>query len=331
MISSLFFNAPLLAPIILIVTCALFATIAWIYKRDAIITKLAHKKNRALLLQGYSQHRDRLHAVLRILSLAAICIALLDPKGKSHEIETTQKSKDVMFLVDISRSMLAEDVLPSRLEAVKKFIANFVHSTDDFAYGLTVFSTNALTLCPMTYEKSTFLMFLSDLSHKTVTAGGTSLKSVLEHVASMYEQNGMQGYHTCVLFTDGEDFSGDLSEVAQRLASHNVMMYVVGVGSDVGAPIPFYNASGVRQGHVKDMQGSVVISRRNDQALSNLAENVHGTYIPFDSNEVSRMKQWLNETAKVQENKSKSAQYDSYAYRAGFIAWLLLIIDWLLP
>lgn len=310
---------------------AIVIAFTWLNKRSVIIKKLAHKDHQSLLLKGYSFNRDGIHLLLRILGLIFVCVALLDPRGKPHEIETVQKTKDVMFIVDISRSMLAEDIQPSRLEAVKKCINSFVQSTSDFACGLTVFSTNALTLCPMTHEKSTFSMFLSDISHKTVTAGGTSLKAVLEHIASMYEQEGMQGYHTCVIFTDGEDFSGDLSVLSQRLVEHNVRVCLIGVGSEVGAPIPFYNSAGVRQGHVKDAQGAVVISRKNDAVLSSLAQALHGSYISFDQLDLPTLKKWLHETAQLHENKSKTSHYDSYAYRAAFVAWLIFVIDWLLP
>jgi Ca-activated chloride channel family protein len=332
MISSLFFNSfSLILPILLIGLCAVIIVGIWINSRSHIIKKLAHRDNQSLLVQGYSFNRDLIHIFLRIIGLICVGIALLDPRGKPHEIESVQKTKDVMFIVDISRSMLAEDIQPSRLEAVKSFINSFVESTQDFACGLTVFSTNALTLCPLTYEKSTFNMFLSDISHKTVTAGGTSLRSVLDHIASMYEQEGMQGYHTCVLFTDGEDFSGDLTEVAQRLVLHNVKICIIGVGSEAGAPIPFYNTTGVRQGHVKDAQGSVVISHKNDTALSSLAQSLHGIYMPFNHDEMPALKKWLVEASKFQENKSKTSQYDSYAYRSAGIAWLFFIIDWLIP
>jgi Ca-activated chloride channel family protein len=310
---------------------ALIFSIIVMRNRNRLIARLAHKDHQSSLVHGYSLKRDVIHGILRIGALLFVALALLDPRGKSHEIDTVQKSKDVMFIVDISRSMLAEDLQPSRLEAVKSTIKNFVHSQNDFAYGLTIFSTKALTLCPITHEKSTFFMFLNDISHKTVTAGGTSLKAALEHIATMYEQEGMQGAHTCVLFTDGEDFSGDLSEITARLSAHNVKICLVGVGSDVGAPIPFYNTKGIRQGHIKDNQGSIVISRRDDATLSSLAQSLNGIYLPFDTTSDDQLKKWLHDTTKTQETKSKSAHYDSYAYGAAIVAWLLFFIDWLIP
>ncbi len=281
-------------------------------------------------LKHFSLPKALIKAALRFFSLLFLVLAIARPQWGSKEQTIKQEGRDVLIALDISRSMLAQDNPPSRLEAAKKKIKQLIDRLTAERVSLMVFSGIAVVQCPFTTDTGAFLSFLDMADTEAVSSGTTALDKAIDLGIKTFKNMPDRKQRIMVLFTDGEDFSTD-QEVEQRAKEAGLHVFTVGVGTPEGAPIPLYNYRGVQQGHLKD-NGTTVITKLNEARLAKLAQQTNGKYVRLTSNDddITTLVNQIHRFEKEQfDDKTFTAERDRYALFAG-VSLLLLIIDWIL-
>jgi Ca-activated chloride channel family protein len=228
--------------------------------------------------------------------------------------------------------MLAQDVLPDRLQYAKTKIKQLIKRLKSERVGLMLFSGSTFLQCPLTEDKSAFLMFLDAIDVETISSGTTAFDQAIKEAITVFEKMPERKSKLLVLFTDGEDFSSNLTSIKKRAATIGLHIITVGVGTTQGAPIPLYDERGKQIGHQLDAKNNVVISRMNEGILHRLSEDTGGLFIPIssDDSDIRKMKQFIAsfEKERLADRQVKRYQ-EQYAWPL-LISFLCLLIEWLL-
>ncbi len=283
------------------------------------------------LLKHFSLVRKGLKVLLLSAALIFLAAALARPQWGNSSETVSQEGRDVLIALDISRSMLAQDVYPSRIEFAKKKIRDFVDRVTAERLSLMVFSGVPFIQCPFTADVHAFLNFLSLADVETVSSGTTALDKVLEKALETFSTQPLRKNRLMIIITDGEDFSHNLEGVKARAQELGLTIFTLGVGTIDGAPIPLMEG-GSQQGHIKDAQGSIVISRLNEPLLSDLSAKTGAEYIRATEDD-SDIRQLLSDLQHFEKEKGDertfSTKKEKYMYFA-LVSFLCLILEWVL-
>jgi len=241
------------------------------------------RQRRAALIKtmggGISTHR-RLRDVLRLLAFALLVLAMARPGYSPQRQALSQTGRDVVFALDVSQSMLAQDVSPSRLELAKQAIRDALQSFSNERVALVVYAGSATILCPLTYDYD-FVRYMLEQAHpRSADFGGTSVQSAVEKVVGQVLMPDRTGVQDLIVLTDGGDNGSQMSIVAQQLEENSVDLLLLGIGDpDTGSPIPITDNEGAAT-YLRS-QESVVYTQLDDASLRDLAELVSGSkYFP---------------------------------------------------
>ncbi len=229
-------------------------------------------------LSPYSaERRQSVKAALVLAALFCFIMALARPQFGTRSETVRQTGFSVMVALDVSNSMLAEDVRPNRLIRAKYAVRSLVQKLRSDQVGLVVFAGSAFLQCPLTTDYSVVELFLEGVDTGTVGTQGTAISEALRIAGRSFQEN-HRGYKAVVLITDGEDHQEDPAAMARQLAARDVRVYVVGVGAPQGVPIPVKGEDGTVTGHRRDRSGEVVMSRLDESTLRQIAETTGGAY-----------------------------------------------------
>ena len=331
-------NAVFFVPIFIFIGIVLLTT----FNIKKFVWQLAHPNHQKAILKHFSWQRQIVRSFLMSGALLLLGIALLRPQWDKSEEKVVSQGRDLLVLLDISRSMLAQDCKPNRLECAKEKIKKLIDMLKAERVGLIVFSGAALMQCPLTTDHQAFNLFLKTISVETISSGTTSYAAALSKVAEAFSDFGPSRTKLAALFTDGEDFSGDLSAIQQKIAESGIHIFTFGVATDDGAPIPLYNTQAemngknsgkaVQQGFQKDDAGNIVISRLNRTLMQQLAQATGGKSVAFahDDQDLLALKRWVESFEKSDwDERNIYRLQDKYYYYTG-IAWILLLLEWVL-
>lgn len=294
--------------------------------------KLVHPDHQPLLIKNFSWQRYVVKSVLVAGALLLMGIALLQPQWDREDEMVTHHGRDVIVALDISRSMLAQDCSPNRLECAKQKIKKLIDMLAAERVGLLVFSGAAVMQCPLTTDRQAFAMFLDALSVETISSGTTSYMAALEKVLEAFSVFAPERTKLALLCTDGEDFSANLAAVQAKLADAGVRVCTFGVATEQGAPIPLYDDQHRQQGFQKDEQGRVVVSRLHKNLMQQIARDTKGisVIVAPDDSDVLQVQKWIDSFEKTTwDERSVQRLQDKYFYYTG-VAWLLLLLEFLL-
>lgn len=269
---------------------------------------------------------------LRIAVLALLILAAARPQWGVGEVEVEQEGIDVVIALDISRSMLADDVAPSRLARAKAELDGLIDSFDGDRVGLVFFAGAAFTQCPLTVDYAAARLFLSQADPSMISAQGTSLAVAVRTALGLFDDEGGRS-RVVLAVTDGEDFEGGLAEVRQELQDRHVALYAVGIGTAEGAPVPLEDDYGRRQGFMRDREGKVVISRLEEAELISIVQASGGVYARAGRGglDVDRLRR---EIASLEGSAYRSQRVTSYQDRFVYplaAALFLLAAECFLP
>ena len=257
-------------------TLALFRYAAWARRQQ--VAALAAPQLLAGLLASHSPARRAVKQAVLVLALALSGLALARPQwGETSEIAAAT-GEDILFILDCSRSMLADDVRPNRLARARLAIQDFVQQHGRGRVGLVAFAGQAFLQCPLTFDYDAFRDALMAVDEKTIPVPGTSMGRALEEATAAMEKN--QRRKILVLVTDGEDLERTGVAKARQLETNGVVVFTVGVGTPAGGPIQFTNER-AQTDTVRDAQGQVVVSRLDEKTLQEIALATHGAYEPL--------------------------------------------------
>jgi Ca-activated chloride channel homolog len=319
----------------IILVIALCVTALWVYRVVRVrrtVKQLVAARNVRTMLRNFSWKKITMRLVAAALGLLFLLVGLLRPQIRARDEVVKQQGRDVLIALDVSRSMLAEDMAPSRLEAAKKKIEQLVRAVACERVGLMLFSGLALMQCPLTADHDAFFMFLHDVDAESIASGTTAMDQAIKKALETFEQVPERKHKMVVLFTDGEDFSSSLARIRDRAKQAGLTIFTVGVGTPEGAPIPLFTEQGKRDGYLKDAQGSVVMSRRNDGILYALAHEAGGVYIPMSSDDtvVKTLVAQVQSREKELFGDKKIAQADELYPYCCVISLLCFVLEWII-
>lgn len=308
------------------------AVIVWAYnyvQRTAVLSALRH---RSLIIARFAPWRIVVRAVLLIIGLSMIMIALLQPQWGRKEIEIAQEGRDVLIALDISGSMQAQDIKPSRLSFVKLKVRKLLERLSFERVGLILFSGNAFVQCPLTADYQTFLMFLDQVTTESISSGTTAISSAVTKAADLFNRSQNRKHKLLLLITDGEDFTSNADQLSQLIAKEKITVFAWGVGTPQGAPVPLYDSRGVMIGNAKNKDGSIAMTVLNEQLLQDISHKIGGHYerVMQDDSDLVRIAQSLDLYEREQLEERRVSHYEDRYPLFLAVAWGCLLLEWLL-
>lgn len=271
------------------------------------------------LMPNVSGGRRELKFWLMLAAVALIAIMLARPQMGTKISQDKRQGIEVMIALDISNSMKAEDVAPSRLDKSKMMIENLVDNFTDDKVGLVVFAGDAFIQLPITSDYVSAKMFLQNIDPSLIASQGTNLAEAVGLSSRSFTKQDNVG-RAIIVITDGEDHEGGAVEAAKQAKKNGMRVFVLGVGSTKGTPIPDGNG-----GYIKDNTGQVVMSALNEEMCKQVAEAGGGAYIHVDNNNLAQ-RQLDNEISKLQKGDIMNVVYSEYGEQFQAVGILLIII-----
>ncbi|GMO52272.1 MAG: VWA domain-containing protein [Candidatus Endomicrobiellum trichonymphae] len=264
--------------LLLIPVLAVFFYIA-LKKRKAALDRLISSVNISTLV-SVNLKAYKIKYILLLAGLFFVIIAMACPQYGDEMRTVIKESSEIIIALDISKSMLAEDSKPSRLEKAKMIVSKIVEENPGEKMGIVVFSGTAMWQCPLTFDLHALKMFLQSVETTNLPLGGTRISSAIM-LASKAASCESSGSRVMILISDGENHDSKIKEAVNAAKKAGLRIISIGIGKKEGAPIPVKDETGTVIDYVKDVNGKVVISRVNPVLLKNVAEEMGGKY--FDA------------------------------------------------
>ncbi len=309
----------------------LYLLAAWRRRKD--LARFGDPVLMASLMPGHSSSRRLIRAILQIGAIAALILGLANLRMGARKELVQRQGADIMLAIDLSRSMLAEDLRPNRMDRAKFFMGQLLRELQNDKVGLVVFAGNAYLQMPLTVDSRAALMYLNILDTDVIPRQGTAIAEAINLSIDAFEQG--QGPATgkknraLVIISDGEDNEGDAMSSAKKAADMGITVFTVGVGTPKGAPIPVKTRGTVD--FKRDNENNIVLSKLNETMLKDIALAGQGEYY-----HVSGGTQAIRDIASALDRLDKEIgeSYEYTDYRKHFqvflaIAFVLLLLDFL--
>lgn len=261
----------ILIPIVLILLAAL---LIWKKRKQA---QFADKD----LLQQLSPNQSIFKSILKVtvlcLAIACLAIALVNPKIGTKLETVKREGVDVVFAIDVSKSMLAEDVTPNRLEKSQQLVTQIINSLASDRVGIIAYAGSAFPQLPITTDYASAKMFLQSMNTDMLSSQGTAINEAIE-LAKTYYNDDEQTNRVLFIISDGEDHEGDSVSMAEEASEEGIKIFTIGVGTTKGGPIPI-KRNGVVLNYKKDQNGETVITKLQEETLKDIAKEANGEYI----------------------------------------------------
>jgi Ca-activated chloride channel family protein len=281
------------------------------------------------LMEKLSPHRSKFKPAFKLLMLSLgisfLILGLVNPKIGTQLETVKREGVDIVFAIDVSKSMLAEDIAPNRLDKSKRLVSAIINQLASDRIGIIAYAAQAIPQLPITTDYGAAKMFLQALNTNMLSSQGTALDAALD-LSGTYFDDEDQTNRVVFLISDGEDHSEEGASAAQRAANMGIRIFTFGVGTDEGSPIPI-KRNGVVESYKKDMKGETVITKRNPVILQEIAEAADGEYV--DGNDTQAVVDFVAETLKNMDKKEFEAKkFVSYKdqFQAFLFAGFLLIL-----
>ena len=283
------------------------------------------------MVKKLSPERSVFKPVLKIsillLALAFLIIGLVNPKIGTKMETVKREGIDIVFAVDVSKSMLEEDVAPNRLDKSKQLVSQIINSLGNDRIGIVAYAGSAFPVLPITSDYSVAKMFLQSMSPDMVSSQGTSLDEAIRLSAKYFDEKSKTS-KLLILISDGEDHSEGASLAAEEANKIGMKIITVGVGTEKGGTIPL-KENGVVRSYQKDQNGETVITKLNQEGLKTIAKATKGGYVYGGNTKevLEYIKNALNNIQKTEFESTQMADFQSqFQWFIGF-AFLLLFID----
>ncbi|MFA7420604.1 MAG: VWA domain-containing protein [Melioribacteraceae bacterium] len=309
------------------------AVLYWYLQKNQnkLMEKFAGTKLHKVIFPERSLFKSAIKFGVFLFALTLLILAVANPQIGTKIEDVKQVGIDVYILLDVSRSMAAEDIKPSRLEKARFEIAKLIQKLEGDRIGLIVFSGQAFVQFPLTSDYSAANLFLNAVDFNSVPQPGTNIGSALELALKSFRyDDGTK--KAIVVITDGEDHEGNIDGAINEANSKDVAIYAIGFGSQSGTPIPMYNESGAQVGYKKDGEGHIVLTKLDEATLKTITEKGNGKYYR-GSNTEDELDNIYNDLAKIQESEygsKKVTEYEDRFYYLLFPAIFLLIAEFMM-
>lgn len=275
------------------------------------------------MMTGVSAYRPTVKFWLLQAALALLILMLARPQMGSKISHEKRNGIETIIALDISNSMLCQDVAPTRLDKSKLLVENLVDKFTNDKIGLIVFAGDAFVQLPITSDYVSAKMFLQNIDPSLIATQGTDIAHAINLSINSFTQQENVG-KAIIIITDGEDHEGGAIEAAKAAKKKGINVFILGVGTTAGAPIPDGNG-----GYMKDVSGQTVMTALNEQMCREIAQAGSGTYIHVDNTNDAQEK-LNNELTKLQKGETESviySEYDEQFQAFGILVMLLLIAE----
>ena len=298
----------------------------WLWKRkkqrefagSTLLSRLSPEK---------SVFKPALKMVFVVLGFSFLILALVNPKMGTQLKTVKRQGVDIVFALDVSKSMLAEDIAPNRLEKSKQIISKIIDKLGSDRIGIIIYAGNAYPLLPITTDHGAAKMFLQNANTEMVSTQGTAINDALELSKTFFDDD-TQTNRFLFIISDGEDHEENSSKIAKEILDIGIHTFTIGVGTNKGGPIPIKNNEKF-VGYKKDNKDEVVITKLNVETLKDIAKNGEGKYIY--GNKTSKTIEYVEELLlKADKKEFESKQYSDYKDQFQWflgIGLLFLILD----
>lgn len=292
-------------------------------RRRTKLKKLGDPELLRQLMPGISKYRPTVKFCLMLAAFALLTVMLARPQMGSKVSHDKRQGIETIICLDISNSMLAQDVAPSRLDKSKMLVENLVDHFSNDKIGLVVFAGDAFVQLPITSDNVSAKMFLQNITPGLIQSQGTNIAQAIDVACQSFTQQKNVG-RAVIVITDGENHEPGAEEAAKNAKKNGVNVYILGIGSAKGAPIPMGDGS-----YLKDNAGNTVMTALNEDMCKQLAQAGSGKYIHVD-NTGDAEEQLNDDLTKLQKGETDSviySEYDEQFQAVGIVVILLLILE----
>ncbi|MGZ9677098.1 VWA domain-containing protein [Flavobacterium sp. GNP001] len=265
--------------------------------------------------------------VLLLVALLALVFALVNPKVGTKMETVKREGIDIVFAMDVSKSMLAEDVAPNRLDKSKQLVSQIIKQLGSDRIGIVAYAGSAFPVLPITTDYGVARMFLQSMNTGMVSSQGTSLDEAIKLSATYFDEKSKTS-KLLILISDGEDHSEGAETAAEEANKLGLKIITIGVGTEKGANIPL-KRNGVVEGYQKDNNNEIVITKLNKASLEVIAKTTKGSYVSGNNTKevVEHIKNTLNNIQKTEFEATEMAEFQSQFQWFLGLGFLLLLID----
>ena len=297
------------------------------YRRRKAIRKFGDPVLMAQLMPDVSKYRPDVKFWLVFAAIGLFAVLLARPQFGSKLETVKRQGVEVMIALDISNSMLAQDVQPSRLEKAKRLVAQLVVKMENDKVGMIVFAGDAFTQLPITSDYISAKMFLESINPSLISKQGTAIGAAINLATRSFTPQEGVG-RAVIVITDGENHEGGAVEAAKAAAEKGIQVSVLGVGMPDGAPIPVEGTNDFR----RDRDGNVVVTRLNEQMCQEIAQAGDGIYVRVDNSNAAQkvIAQEINKMAKADVETQVYTEFNEQFQAVAWIILLLLLAEMLI-
>ena len=302
--------------------------ILWLGRRAFVhrARRLADAVPAQRLLLSFSDRKSLLSSFFILGALVFLIFALTRPQVGGNSTLVKKEGIDLLFVLDVSKSMLARDIRPDRLRRAKLELESLIDELKGDRVGLIAFAGTSFIQCPMTTDYAAAKLFLKSVSPEDIPVQGTAIGQALDQAHTLLTSSKDKAKsRLVVLLTDGEDHGEKVKEALAKLTKEKIQVVAVGIGSASGEPIPETDDSGANLGYKKGKDGRTVMSRLNEQLLVSIARSTGGRYLSLQAGgSLIELKEMISRMQRTEFEASLYTQYDEL-YRWGLIPALLLL------
>ena len=313
--------------LLLVIPVVLLLFLFLIFWQNRTRNKFATSALLKSLAPNASRSKSFIKLTLVVLAISSLVIALVNPKMGTKMETVKREGVDIVFAIDVSKSMDAEDIAPSRLEKSKQLVSQILNTLGSDRVGIIAYAGGAFPQLPITTDYSAAKMFLQALNTDMISSQGTAISDAIE-LATTYYDDEQQTNRVLFIISDGEDHEGNVEDIAEQAAEQGIRIYTIGVGTEKGGPIPI-KRNGVVQNYKKDMEGETVITRLNPGTLQEIAASANGSYIEGNvtNNVTDRVTEELQNIEKTEFEAKQFADFQSHFQWFLALALALLFLD----
>ena len=298
-------------------------------QRRKALAQFGQKEILAVLMPNASSVRPAIKFTVLLLALASTIIAIARPQFGSQLKTVKREGIELIIALDVSNSMLAEDIQPNRLERSKRAISQLVDKLSDDKIGLIVFAGEAYTQLPITSDYVSAKLFLNSISPQIVPTQGTAIGAAIELGIKSFTPQ-FVGNKVIIVITDGENHEDDATSAATQAAEQGIIVHAIGMGLPKGALIPDF--SNGQKGFKKDNKGNTIVTKLDEPMLQRIAQAGKGIYIRANNTQVG-LNTLFNEVNKMEKTEMESQIYADYDEKFQYflgLALFLILLDFIL-
>ena len=301
------------------------AYIVYTKRKQRQLREFGDQELMAQLMPDASKSRPIWKFSLMMIALVLLIIAVARPQYGQKENSIKRQGIEVMVALDISNSMLAEDVAPNRLDRAKQMLSKMIDNMVDDKVGLVVFAGDAFTQLPITCDYVSAKMFLNTITPSLIPTQGTAIGSALQTAITSFGSQESDAGRAIILITDGENHEDDAIAAAKKAQELGMQVFVIGIGKPEGAPIPKPGTND----YFKDRSGQVVVSKLNEDMCQQIAQAGNGVYVRCDNTNTAMraLQQELDRIATAELETTVYADYNEQYQSFALIALFLLLIE----